>query len=180
LNDAGGQVFLFGQVFDLFAVEEEQVGDAEGQDGFDVFVPALGEVVGEFTIAADFEGVAAIFGQGLPGAAQGKGGGLGLVVQEGEFELGGGGGGVAVDALVEKGVVSAIAPGGALGAGTIEDEAQGIHEGGFAAAVEAADEDDGLAIGGEQGQGLPSAIGAKVLQNEFFENQETASTEVEK
>jgi hypothetical protein len=27
-----------------------------------------------------------------------------------------------------------------------------------------------LAIGSEQGQGLPSTIGAKVLQDEFFEN----------
>jgi hypothetical protein len=70
-DHAGGQVFLFGQVFDLFAVEEEQVGDAEGQDGFDVLVPALGEDFGgEFTIAADFQGVAAIFGQGLPGAGR--------------------------------------------------------------------------------------------------------------
>ena len=170
---------MFGQLFNLFAVEEEQVGDAEGQDGFDVFVPALGEVVGEFTIAADFESVAAIFGQGLPGAAQGEGGGLGLVVEgleEGEFELGGGVGGVAVDALVEEGVVGAVATGGALGAGTVEDEAQGIHEGGFAAAVEATDEDDGLAIAGEQGQGLPSAIGAKVLQNEFFEDHRAPSS----
>jgi hypothetical protein len=69
------------------------------------------------------------------------------VSKEGEFELGGGIGSVAVDALVEEGVVSAVATGGALGTGTVEDEAQGIHEGGFAAAIEAADEDDGLAIG---------------------------------
>jgi hypothetical protein len=73
-------------------------------------------------------------------------------------------------------VVGAVATGGALGASTVEDEAQGIHEGGFAAAVEAADEDDGLALGSEQGQGLPSAIGTKVLQNEFFEDHRASSS----
>lgn len=77
---------------------------------------------------------------------------------------------------VDIGEVAAVIDRGTL---AVKHEAEGIHEGGFAAAVETTDEDDGLAIGGEQGQGLPSAIGAKVLQNEFFENQETASTEVE-
>lgn len=64
--------------------------------------------------------------------------------------------GLAVAALVEEVGVGQVASGGALGALAVEDEAQGVHEGGFAATVEAANEDDGLADVSSQIEGLLS------------------------
>lgn len=49
-----------------------------------------------------------------------------------------------IDALIEKFVVGQVAACGALGALAVEGEADGVHEGGFAAAIEAAAEDNGL------------------------------------
>ena len=52
----------------------------------------------------------------------------------------------------------------------VEGETQGIHEDGFAATVEAANQDDGaIALGGEV-NGLPPLIKAKVLQIQLLKN----------
>jgi hypothetical protein len=69
-----------------------------------------------------------------------------------------------IDALGQKvgvGEVAAAIDGGAL---TVENEAQGIHEGGFAATVEAPNQDDGAVGLRSQINAVMPMVGTKVLQ----------------
>jgi len=72
LDHRSGEVVLFSEVFDLFAIKQEEVGNTEGEKAFDALVPGVGPVVAGGAVEVDLEGVFAAFEGGGPGAAEAK------------------------------------------------------------------------------------------------------------
>jgi hypothetical protein len=131
----------------------------------------------QFAVLVNLQGVASVFGELPPLAANLKFGGVGSIVEglhQGELELGGFVPGLAVAALVEEVGIGQVAPVRTLCPLPVEHQPHGIHEGSFAATVEPTNEDDGL-VGfglraGPQVEPMPPMVGAKVLQDEGLEN----------
>jgi len=162
-------VFAFGEVFDLFGIEEKQMSDAAGDITLNVFIPMLAEERVELCIAGDFDLFLDAFG-GLPPRT-----GNAVVMHiaiygatEAEFDCRA----VhrvsaAMNHFTEIIAITEFAATGTTGLRPVKSKLNGVEEGGFAATVHAAEEDDGFAIIRRRKRGfLPTAENAEVFESD--------------
>jgi hypothetical protein len=161
---------------DLLAVEEEQLRDLQRNQLLDDLRPVARQCGAVQLVLVDAERLAELAVLGLPCAAHLVAVVLavgGVTEGEGDADPFGFGDAV-VNGLAEEVIVGEAAALGAAGAGPVQGELDGVEQGGLAAAVDAAEEDDGqvfaaAACGGEV-EDLPAAVQAEVAHGQLFED----------